>query len=214
MLDASMAVDELIDQSLSSPYTRLPMYQDKPENVVGILHTKLLAKQLRAVEGDKSALDIMAAVSEPWYIPETTTLFDQLQEFRSRREHMAMVVDEYGALLGLVTREDILEEIVGQMQETHDGEMSGVVQDSTPDSYVVEGSTTIRDLNREFDWNLPDENYATIAGLILYESQTLPQVGQSFTFFDFRFDVLARHRHQITSVRVTPPRKLTAQRAP
>jgi Mg2+/Co2+ transporter CorB len=211
MLDAAMPIEELINQSLSSPYTRLPMYQDKPENVIGILHTKLLAKQLRAAEGDKNSLDIVASLSEPWYIPETMTLFDQLQEFRSRKEHMAMVVDEYGSMLGLVTREDILEEIVGRMEETHDEEKVDVTSD-TPDSYVVDGATTIRDLNRQFDWNLPDEEYATIAGLILYESQTLPQVGQSFTFYDFRFDVLERHRHQIMSVRVTPLKKLTAEK--
>jgi Mg2+/Co2+ transporter CorB len=206
VLNAGGSIDELIDQAMISAYTRIPLYQDKPENIVGILHTKLLIKQIRANQGNKSNVDITAAVSEPWFVPETTTLFDQLQAFRNRREHIALVVDEYGALLGLVTREDIIEEIVGQMDESHEveGVSPNVKQDYFNNGYIVDGATTIRELNREFEWNLPDDEYATVAGLVLYESQIVPQVGQSFTFFDFRFDVLARQRHQITSVRITP----------
>lgn len=205
VLNANLSVGELIDHALTSSYARIPLYQDKPENIVGILHTKLLVKQLRASEGNRDAIDVTSAVSEPWFVPETTTLFHQLQAFRNRKEYIALVVDEYGVLLGLITREDIIEEIVGQMDEEEcDADQRNVKQDHFNNGYIADGATTIRELNREFEWNLPDDDYATIAGLVLYESRILPQVGQSFEFFDFRFDVLARQRNQITSVRITP----------
>lgn len=205
MLDANLSPTEVIDRSLSSQFSRLPIYQDNPENIVGVIHTKLLMRQLRAMEGNRDDVDILSLVSEPWFIPETTTLFDQLQQFRERREHFALVVDEYGTWLGIVTLEDILEEIVGQIHDEHDHVVQDMHSDPHGDgSYVIDGTMTIRDINRRFDWNLPDEDYATVAGLILYESQAVPEEGQSFTFYNYRFDILERHRHQITKVRVTP----------
>ncbi len=138
------------------------------------------------------------------FIPETTSLLDQLQVFRRRHEHFAHVVDEYGALMGIVTLEDILEEIVGDIADEHDV--------TTPDvrlqhdgSTIVGGAVTIRDLNREFDWQLPDEDAATVAGLVLHESRQIPEVGQVFVFHDFRFEILRRSRNQLTSIRITPP---------
>lgn len=205
MLDANLSPSDLIDRALASQFSRLPIYQDNPENIVGVIHTKLLMRQLRALEGSREDVDILSLVSEPWFIPERTTLFDQLQEFRTRREHFALVVDEYGTWLGIVTLEDILEEIVGQIDDEHDNVVPDVAHDPHGDgSYVIDGTTTIRDINRRFDWNLPDEDYATVAGLVLYESHTVPEVGQSFNFYSYRFDILERHRHQITKVRVTP----------
>ncbi len=205
MLDAGMTPTDLIDRALASPFSRLPIYQDNPENIVGVIHTKLLMRQLRTMQGQSDEVDILSLVSEPWFIPETTTLFDQLQQFRERREHFALVVDEYGTWLGIVTLEDILEEIVGQIDDEHDHVASGVHNDGEGQgSYLIDGTTTIRDLNRQFDWNLPDEDYATIAGLVLYESHTVPDVGQSFTFYNHQFDIVERYRHQITKVRVTP----------
>ncbi|HEY1095608.1 MAG TPA: CNNM domain-containing protein [Alphaproteobacteria bacterium] len=206
MLDANMSSQDLIDRALASQYSRLPIYQDNLENIVGVIHGKLLMRQLRAMEGKRDDVDILSLVSEPWFIPETTTLFDQLQSFRERREHFAFVVDEYGTWLGIVTLEDILEEIVGQIDDEHDHVVQGVHDDPYGQlgSYVVDGTMTIRDLNREFDWNLPNEDYATVAGLVLYESQAVPEVGQSYIFYGYQFDVLERHRHQITKLRVTP----------
>ncbi len=204
MLDAGLPVDDIVDKALLSPYTRIPLYQDNPENIVGVLHTKLLARQLRNSEPGSSSIDMAAAISEPWFIPETTSLLDQLKAFRSRNEHFALVVDEYGSLLGLISREDILEEIVGNMGETTaDHADNRHKERSNVDSIVVDGDKSIRELNREYDWDLPEEDYATVAGLILYEARALPDVGQSFTFFSFRFDILGRHRNQISSVRIT-----------
>lgn len=204
-IDAGMPAAKIVDEVLHSAFTRLPVWSDNSDNIIGIIHTKLLLQEIRNCNGDVGRVDIRNAMMEPWFIPESTTLFDQLQEFRKRREHFAVVVDEYGVLRGVVTLEDILEEIVGQIDDEHDVAVSGVKPQ--PDgSFVIDGKVTIRDLNREFDWGLPDDEYSTLAGLLLFESQRIPLVGQSYTFFDFRFEILKRQRNQIAQVRVVPPR--------
>ncbi|WP_142850132.1 HlyC/CorC family transporter [Telmatospirillum sp. J64-1] len=203
-IDASQPASAIVDQVLASPFTRLPLWQGEQDNVVGILHAKALLRAVRAHPGDLDELDVVSLASPPWFIPDSTSLFDQLQAFRDRREHFAIVVDEYGALLGIVTLEDILEEIVGEISDEHDIAVLGV-RPQTDGSYVVDGNVTIRDLNREFDWRLPDEEASTIAGLVLHESRLIPEVGQSFMFHGFRFDVVRRHRNQLTAIRITPP---------
>lgn len=206
-LDAAQPAAKIIDEVLHSAFTRLPVWNENNDNIIGIIHTKLLLQEIRNCHGDVARVNIHNAMMEPWFIPESTTLFDQLQEFRRRREHFAVVVDEYGALRGVVTLEDILEEIVGQIDDEHDVAVSGVKPQ--PDgSFIIDGKVTIRDLNREFDWGLPDDAYSTIAGLLLFESQRIPLVGQSYIFFDFRFEILKKLRNQIAQVRLTPPRQL------
>jgi Mg2+/Co2+ transporter CorB len=204
-IDSELPPSEIVDAALASPFTRLPLWQGEPDNIVGIVHAKSLLRAVRAAKGPLTAQDIDQVVSKPWFVPDTTTLLDQLQAFRERREHFALVVDEYGSLLGLVTLEDILEEIVGDITDELDTHVAGVY--AQPDgSYIVDGTVTLRDLNREFDWELPDEtDYSTVAGLVIYESRDIPEVGQTFTFFGFRFEILKRQRNQIVTVRVTPP---------
>lgn len=205
MIDAGQETAALVEEVLSSPYTCLPVWQETPDNIVGILHTKMLLRELNRCEGNMKEFTIENCMFEPWFIPESTTLFDQLQEFRRRREHFAVIVDEYGSLVGVVTLEDILEEIVGEITDEHD--VAAIQMRAQPDgSYLIDGKATIRDLNRQLDWDLPDEDYATLAGLILHESQTIPKIGQTFSFFGFRFEVLRRQRNQITLVRVVPVR--------
>jgi Mg2+/Co2+ transporter CorB len=201
---AGVAPDSIIDQILESPYTRLPLWSGSPDNIVGILHAKALLREVRAQNGDVSGLDIVKIAAEPWFIPGSTTALDQLQAFRERREHFALVVDEYGSLMGIVTLEDVLEEIVGEIADEHDVAVAGVRlgQDG---SVIVRGAVTIRDLNRQFGWSLPDEEAATIAGLVMYEARSIPEAGQVFHFHSFRFEILRRVRNQITSIRVTPP---------
>ncbi|MEQ8396724.1 HlyC/CorC family transporter [Thalassobaculum sp.] len=204
MIDAEAPIDELLEQVLESPFTRLPLYREEQDNIVGVLHVKALLRAIRAAKGETpESFDVMAIASEPWFIPDTTTLLDQLQAFRERREHFAVVVDEYGSFMGVVTLEDILEEIVGDILDEHDVAVAGV-RPQPDGSYVVEGSVTIRDLNREFEWNLPDEEASTIAGLVLYEARKIPEVGQEFSFHGFRFRILRRHRNQMTLLRMTP----------
>lgn len=204
-IDASMPTREIIALALESPYTRLPLWRDDPDNVVGVLHAKALLRLMYNAEGsDTGEVDIMSVAAEPWFVPETTTLQDQLEAFRERREHSALVIDEYGAIMGIVTLEDILEEIVGDIADEHDIAVTGVRADAEG-SYIIDGTVTIRDLNRELDWSLPDEEASTVAGLVLHESRRIPDVGQAFMFHGFRFQILRRHRNQITSIKVTPP---------
>jgi Mg2+/Co2+ transporter CorB len=204
MIDLGIKPDEIVDQVLASQFTRIPVYRGDSDNVIGVLHTKELLRELRRQQGDVSKIDFDELPSEPWFIPDTTSLLDQLQAFRSRREHFAVVVDEYGTLMGIVTLEDILEEIVGEIEDEHDMPVRGV-RPQPDGSYIVEGTVTIRDLNRQFDWTLPDEEASTIAGLVMHEARLIPEKGQTFSFYGFRFEVLRRVRNQLTSIRVIPP---------
>ena len=206
MLDAALPVEDIIREMLDSPYTRIPLYRDDPDNIVGVINTKALLREMKAREGKSVRIDVEMIANEPWFVPNTTTLFDQLQAFRQRREHFALVIDEYGTLMGIVTLEDILEEIVGEIDDETDHIVAGVRRQANG-SYMVDGTVTIRDLNREFEWNFPADEYTTLAGLVLYESQMLPEVGRSFHFHGFRFDVVRRHRNQLTLIRITPPVK-------
>jgi len=195
---------DIVEQVLHSPYTRLPLWRDNHDNIVGVVHAKWLLRELRQREGNTEGLNIMGVAIDPWFVPETTTLYDQLQAFRERKEHFAIVIDEYGSFQGIVTLEDILEEIVGEIDDEHDIQVQGVKSLSSG-KLMVDGTVTIRDLNREFGWNLPDEDYATLAGLILHESQRVPEVGQSFRFHGFQFDIVKRKRNQLTMIRITAP---------
>ena len=194
----------IVDQVLAASFTRLPLWRENPDEVVGTIHAKDL---LRAVWGRDEALegmDVVALAAKPWFIPESTTLLDQLEAFRRRREHFALVVDEYGSLMGVVTLEDILEEIVGDISDEHDVFVPGV-RPGLDGTILVQGSVTIRDLNRKYEWSLPDEEAATIAGLVLHEARRIPKEGQAFLFHGFRFEIVRRERHQITLIRITPP---------
>ena len=205
-IDVDQPPEDAVKSILKSPYTRIPIWQNSPDNIIGIIHAKALLQEIHKRKGDLKRLSLSALASEPWFIPEQTLLLDQLEAFRKRREHFSLVVDEYGSLMGVVTLEDIIEEIVGPIDDEHDLAMTDT-QKEEDGTYVVDGSATIRDLNREHEWGLPDEEAATIAGLILYESRRIPQIHQSFIFHGFRFDILERQRHQITSIRITPPQK-------
>ncbi len=211
MLNADDAPAKLVSEVLASPYTRLPLWRGKPENIIGVLHTKDLLRALEAVKGDVERLDIAGLVSPPWFVPDTTSLADQLKAFLRRKSHFALVVDEYGEVMGLVTLEDILEEIVGDIADEHDIVLTGVRPQ--PDGSVnVDGSVPVRDLNRAMDWRLPDDAATTIAGLVIHAARTIPEPGQAFTFYGFKFEVLRKQRNRITALRITPPRPV--RRAP
>ncbi len=213
MIDIDTPPDEIVEQVMTSPFTRIPLYRDNTDNIVGVLHARQVMRALRARAGTSNTngvqdvggqgLNIISIATPPWFIPDSTTLLDQLHAFRRRREHFAIVVDEYGAVMGIVTLEDILEEIVGDIEDEHDERIAGV-RPQANGSFVVDGTVTIRDLNREYEWKLPDDAASTIAGLVLHEARRIPEVGQSFVFHGFRFDILRRQRHQITSLRITP----------
>ncbi|MFQ5563215.1 MAG: HlyC/CorC family transporter [Parvularculaceae bacterium] len=203
MLDIERPAEELIQQALESVFTRIPLYKENPDNIVGVLHAKDLLRALWNAGGKASGVDIASLARAPYFVPETTTLQEQLDAFKIKQEHFALVVDEYGALMGLVTLEDILEEIVGEIEDEYDSPVQGV-RPQADDSVNVDGDVTIRDLNRAMDWSLPDEEAVTIAGLIIHEAQCIPDVGQTFSFHGLRFRILRRRRNQITAIRIKP----------
>ena len=211
MLDADEKPRDIIDAVLAAAVTRLPLWRGSPDNIVGVLHAKEVLRALHAAGGDAAKVDIPGLVRPAWFVPDTTPLYEQLKAFRYRKTPFALVVDEYGELEGLVTLEDIVEEIVGDISDEHDIAVPGVrmLQDG---SVNVDGAVPVRDLNRAMDWSIPDDEATTIAGVVIHESRSIPEAGQSFTFHGFRFQVLHRTRNRITALRVTPLiRKVTAK---
>jgi Mg2+/Co2+ transporter CorB len=202
-IDAALPPAEIITDVLASGFTRVPVWKDNIDNIIGILHAKDLLAALQANRGDAEQITISTIIKTPWFVPDTTPVTDQLNAFLRRKAHFSIVVDEYGEVMGLVTLEDILEEIVGQIADEFDTEVSGVKKDPSG-AYIIEGTTPVRDLNRQYDWHLPDEEATTIAGLVIHESQMIPETGQAFTFHGFRFEVVDRDRNQITSLKVIP----------
>jgi Mg2+/Co2+ transporter CorB len=204
MIDGDLPAREILACALESAHTRLPIYRDDPENIVGVLHAKDLLQALAAADGRIDELNLASILREPWFIPETTTLKDQLSAFLKRQSHFALVVDEYGALKGLITLEDILEEIVGEIEDEHDVVVAGV-RPGPDGSVIVDGSVTIRDLNRAMNWELPDDEAVTVAGLLINEAQKIPEVGQAFSYYRQTFRVLERKGNQITVLQISPP---------
>jgi magnesium and cobalt exporter, CNNM family len=205
--------DQVIKAVLAAAKTRIPLWRDTPENIVAILHAKDVLRAIEAANGDFAKVDIAAITRPPWFVPEMRPLSEQLKAFRRRKTPFALVVDEYGEVRGLVTLADILAEIVGDISDEHDLPVTGVYPH--PDGSVdVDGAVPIRDLNRAMEWNLPDEEATTVAGLVIHEARSIPEPGQSFTFHGFRFRVLRKHRNRITALSITPlARKAAAARA-
>jgi Mg2+/Co2+ transporter CorB len=214
-IDADEPPQQIVDDLLRTQFTRVPLWKDEPENIIGVLHTKDLLSALSRVDWDVARLDVMSFAVEPWFVPDTTPLKEQLNQFLKRKAQMALVVDEYGEVQGLITLEDILEEIVGQIADEHDTHEASIRPQ--PDGTVnVDGAIAIRDLNRQMNWNLPDEEATTIAGLVIHEAQTIPEPGQVFTFYGYRFEILRKTRNKITALRISPaaPGQPAAPEAP
>ena len=211
-LDADLPPGEIVDAALKSSHTRLPLWRGEREAIFGVLHARPLLRALRDSKGDVSKIDVMALATPPWFVPDTTNLKDQLNAFLKRKAHFAIVVDEYGEVMGLLTLEDIIEEIVGEITDETDI-AAALAKPQADGSLIVDGIVPIRDVNRLMDWDLPDEEATTIAGLVIHEAQTIPNPGQAFTFHDFRFEVLRRQRNRVTSLRVTPLDKAGAAKA-
>jgi Mg2+/Co2+ transporter CorB len=207
-IDVDLPTEQVVDAALKSSHTRVPLWRGEREEIVGILHAKTLLRALREAGGDLGKLDIMSLSTPPWFVPDSTSLKDQLNAFLKRKAHFAIVVDEYGEVMGLVTLEDIIEEIVGDI--TDETDIASIAARVEPDgSLIVDGTVPIRDVNRMMDWNIPDDDATTIAGLVMHEAQAIPYQGQRFNFHGFRFEVLRRQKNRIASLQVTP---LTAAR--
>lgn len=208
LIDALQPVTAIVSQMLEAPYTRIPVYRDEFDNVVGVLHAKDLFREVHAV-GNPDAVKLEEVMTPPWFIPESTTLFDQLEAFRARHEHFAIVVDEYGALRGIITLEDIIEEITGDIEDEHDAIKRGLIP-REDGSLVCRGDVPVRDLNREFAWGLPEDIATTVAGIVLHEARRIPEVGQTYAFYGFRFEILKREGTRIAELRIMPPAAIQA----
>jgi len=210
MVDAALPPQEILSLILQSKYTRHPVFRDDPENIVGVIHAKDLLRAVhKLLTGDNAAaaiakFDVMSVAMDPYFVPETTTLDDQMREFLRRRAHFALVVDEYGGLQGLITLEDILEEIVGEITDEFDEDAGNEIEACADGTYLIDGAMTIRDLNRAHDWSLPDEEANTVAGLVIHEAQMIPVEGQVFSFHGFRFEVVSKEENRIAEIKVRP----------
>lgn len=211
VIDADAEPAEILNQCLESNHTRLPVFKDDPENIIGVIHAKDLFRSMyrRVAEADTtleslSDFNLQEVIKEPYFVPETTSLDDQMREFLRRHSHFALVVDEYGSLQGLITLEDILEEIVGEITDEFDTDEEPEIAKSEDGQFLIEGSMTIRDLNRATDWHLPDDEANTVAGLVIHEAQIIPTVGQVFSFHGFRFEVVGKEANRITSLKIRP----------
>ena len=210
MIDADLPPEEMIRLVLASSHSRLPVYRGSDENILGVIHAKDLLREVERLDRlhedrDKAlaGLDIVKVAMKPYFIPDTTTLDEQMREFLKRRTHFALVVDEYGTLQGLITLEDILEEIVGEITDEFDVvDLSHALKKAEDGGYLVEGAMTIRDLNRATDWQLPDDEANTLAGLVIHEAQMIPAQGQAFSFHGFRFEVMTRRENRLTRIKV------------
>ncbi|MGL4438108.1 MAG: HlyC/CorC family transporter [Bosea sp. (in: a-proteobacteria)] len=205
-IDADLSPAEIVREVLASPYTRMPLWRGTSENIIGVLHAKDLLRALDAVGGDASKLNVQQISFSAWFVPVNSSLSGQLKAFLAKKTHFALAVDEYGEVMGLVTLEDILEEIVGDIKDEHDITVQGV-RPQPDGAVVVDGAVPIRDVNRAMEWNLPDEEATTIAGLVIHEAQLIPDAGQAFTFHGFRFEVMRRSRNKVTSLKITPVEK-------
>ncbi|MCC6304076.1 MAG: HlyC/CorC family transporter [Rhodobacteraceae bacterium] len=209
MIDIAIGPARIVRQTLASPHSRLPIYGDNVENILGVIHAKDLLRELdRVLRGEDGKpgriedLDVLRAARTPYFVPETTPLDEQMREFLRRRSHFALVVDEYGALRGLITLEDILEEIVGDITDEFDLDPEHPLRRFETGEVLVEGGMTIRDLNRAMDWALPDDEANTVAGLVIREAQLIPAEGQVFSFHGFRFEVVQKRENRIATLRI------------
>ena len=209
-LNIDFSATDIVLQVLESRHTRFPVWKSTPDNVIGTLHAKSLLREVNAHGGDLASLDVLTLTTEPWFVPNTTSLADQLSAFRRKRAHFALVVDEYGALMGLVTLDDILDEIVGDIVDEQNvaiDESEQLLVSLRPESdgsYIIDGAATIRNLNRAMEWKLPDVDASTIAGLVIHEAKRIPDPGQVFLFYEFQFEILGREGNRITRIRVSP----------
>jgi Mg2+/Co2+ transporter CorB len=207
VIDADAPVQETVDLLLSAGHTRFPVWKDDPENIVGVLHIKDVVRELQRGRGSLEGLQLLTLAKPPWFVPDATTLDEQVHAFRLRRAHFALVVDEYGTLQGLVTLEDILEEVFGDIGEAHDAFEPKGLRPQSDGSYLIDGQIPVRSLNRELGWDLPDDAATTIAGFVIHEARVIPDVGQVFSFHGYKFEILRRQRNQITALRIFAPRR-------
>jgi Mg2+/Co2+ transporter CorB len=200
-LNIDLPNDEIIPLILSSAKARIPLWKDTKDNIIGVLHSRDLLQNLYENNNNLDKINIKKLITEPWFVPDNAPVIQQLHSFRHRSNHLACVVDEYGDLQGIMTLEDILEEIVGQMHHKHDDDHTIIKK--SENEFIIKGSATIRDINRELGWDLPDDHATTIAGLIIYQTEHIPDQGVHIIIYNIKFTILKRGGNKIEIVRAT-----------
>lgn len=201
MIDINLEPRQIVEAVLRSRHSRIPFYDGETDDIVGVLHVKDLLRGIWAHGAEFARVDLRVLMKPPYFVPETTTLQEQLDAFKQKKRHFALIVDEYGALRGLVTLEDVIEEIVGEIEDEYDAPMQGVER-RRDGSVIVDGTVPVRDLNRLMDWTLPEEDAVTVAGLVIHAARAIPDAGQMFAFYGYRFDILKKQRNQVTALRI------------
>lgn len=207
MTNIDRAPTEIIAATLASEFTRMPLWRGSPENIIGILHTKDLARAMHDAVRDGGAdaiqtLDVQTIAMKPYFIPDVTSLDDQIHAFKNSNTHLAIVIDEYGAIRGLVTLEDILEEIVGDISDEHDIPEDPSLNSEIDGSVVVRGNMNIRELNRAMGWDFPEEDAVTIAGLVIDFARRIPDEGEVFIIHGYAIEIIARDSTRLTKLKV------------
>lgn len=182
-------------------HSRIPVWEDSPDRIIGVLHVKDLFRVIHAEAKTPADIDMRSLIRTPWFVPESTTCKVQLKAFQDRKSHIAIVVDEYGSVTGLVTLEDILEEVVGEIEDEHDLPLRKGIQRKSDGTYHIDGAVTLREINRTLPWNLEEEDSTTLAGYITAFAQCIPQVDEIFEIEDVMFQVLAREENRLTLIK-------------
>jgi Mg2+/Co2+ transporter CorB len=201
-LDISEDPDEVLAQIRRSRHTRIPVFEETIDDVIGILHTRNLFRETHDRELDQNLLRELLV--EPYFIPEGTPLNRQLLGFQSARQRMGLVVDEYGDIQGLVTLEDIMEEIVGELSQSTELRDRDVVGERDG-GFLVRGTTNLRNLNRHMEWDLPVDGPRTVNGLMLERMETIPQVGDQIVVSGYEIEVIQRTAHGVKLVLLKRP---------
>lgn len=197
-LESDATVDEAVDLALQVGFSRIPVYEENIDNIIGVLYTKDMLKQLR--EGHNS-LPVRDLVRAAYFVPETKKLDDLLREIRQKRIHMVIVVDEYGSVAGLVTIEDLVEEIVGDIQDEYDREEK-LYEPVSEDEYIFDAKISIDEFNDLMNTHLESQDYETLGGFLYAQLDKIPSVGDTITFEGWKFTVLSTRGRRITKVRV------------
>src|SRR5205809_2345029 len=197
-LESDATVDEAVDLALQGGFSRIPVYEETIDNIIGVMNTKIILKQLWE---DLNSIPIRELVRPAYFVPETKKLDDLLREIRQKRTHMAIVVDEYGSVAGLVTIEDLVEEIVGDIQDEYDREEK-LYEQVTQFEYVFDAKINLDEFNELMDTDLENEDYETLGGFLLGQLDKIPVPGDTITFKNLTFTVLTTRGLRITKVRV------------
>jgi len=192
---------KILNSVINSSFTRIPVWQNNDENIIGIIHSKHLLK-IMSQNRDITRSDMMQSLIKPLFIPETTSLKEQLKMHLNTKKKLAIVVDEYGVLMGMISLEDIMEEIVGDITDEIDEGLTTVVKNEDG-TLTINGGTEIRDINRIYNWNLPEEEANTLSGLIIHESRSFPSEGQVFNYYGFIFEILEVKDNLIHKIKVS-----------